>query len=80
MTATIIDEWRRKDGEVVRVSLDEFNGRPTVDIRTWWCDTEGVWRPGKSGFTVSRAHLDRLADALVKARDHERTTSRQAAE
>jgi hypothetical protein len=72
MSATIIDEWPRKDGEVVRVTLDEFKGHPTLDIRNWWADSDGVWRPGKSGFTVGRAHIDRLADALVKARDVER--------
>lgn len=69
MTATVIDERPRKDGEVVRVALDEFNGHPTLDIRTCWRNSDGEWRPGKSGFTIGRAHLDRLADALAKARD-----------
>lgn len=78
MTGTIVEEWPRKDGEVVRVTLDEYNGHPTIDVRTWWRDGKGDWRPGKSGFTIGRAHLDRLTDALVKARDLD--ANRHAAE
>lgn len=79
MTAHIVAEWPKRDGQVLRVSLDSYNAHPVVDVRIWWCDTEGVWRPGKSGLTIGRAHLSQLADALAKARDAD-AASRRATE
>lgn len=30
-----IAEWQRNSREVVRISLDPFNDRDTIDIRSW---------------------------------------------
>jgi hypothetical protein len=29
--------------EMVRVSLDRFNNRNTIDIRSWWRDQIDLW-------------------------------------
>ena len=63
----IVAEWNRNDREVVRVALDRYNGRETIDIRAWWQDAEGGWRPGRSGLTLAVKHLPALANALAKA-------------
>ena len=78
MTASIVAEWPKKPGETVRVALGDFNGHPTVEIRIWWEDGEGVWRAGKAGITIGRAHLQRLADALARAVEMDREGSRHA--
>lgn len=63
----IIDEWPRNARETIRVSLSEFNGTPTVDIRVWFNDGASGMKPGKSGITLSTKHLPKLAAALASA-------------
>ncbi|HEY1431163.1 MAG TPA: hypothetical protein VGF39_05985, partial [Stellaceae bacterium] len=47
----IIAEWQRNSREIVRVALDRYNNRDTIDIRAWWQDGEGNWRAGRGGLT-----------------------------
>ncbi len=37
----IVGEWARNSRETIRVSLDEFRGRQTIDLRCWWRDDGG---------------------------------------
>ena len=68
----VIASWRRNSREIVRVALDHFNNRETIDIRSWWQDSGGNWRPGRGGLTLSVKHLAVLADGLADALDHAR--------
>ena len=57
----------RKDGtEQLRVEIREFRGTRYVDIRCWWRDEHGEWKPGK-GCTVRLHELSQVRDALGKA-------------
>lgn len=51
MSKTSIDELLieipKGRGEVYRIRLAEYRGRPFVDIRTWYPDDEGQFKPGK---------------------------------
>jgi hypothetical protein len=68
MTApTIIAEWAKNSRETVRVSLAQYQGRDTVDVRTWWTSDAGELRPGKSGITLAVRHLPDLASAITQA-------------
>jgi hypothetical protein len=62
-----IAEWPRNEREVLRVSLDRFNGRGMVDVRAWWHDDDGSWKPGRGGLTLPTKHLRMLADGLARA-------------
>lgn len=68
----IIAEWDRNAREVMRVALDQYNGRHTINVRVWYRDG-GELKPGKTGITLATKHLPALAEALVKAerRAHE---------
>ena len=63
----IIAEWQRNGRDVVRISLDRFNNRNTIDIRSWWRDSDGTFKPGRSGLTLAVTHLPALADGLADA-------------
>jgi hypothetical protein len=63
----IIAEWPRNDHEIVRVALDRFNNRYTIDIRSWWRDDRGVFRPGRDGLTLAVKHISALANGLTDA-------------
>ena len=46
----IIDEWPLgRNGELVRVVIGRFNDSFTVDIRCWWQNDNGVFKPGRTG-------------------------------
>ena len=62
-----IAEWAKNSRESIRVRLDQFHGRPTVDIRTWWIDETGELRPGRAGLTLAVRHVPALAAARADA-------------
>lgn len=66
--ALVIAEWDRNAREIVRVALDQYKGRHTIDVRVWYCDDSGgALKPGRSGITLALKHLPDLSDAMAKA-------------
>lgn len=63
----IVAEWPRNSRELVRIALDRYNKCFTIDIRSWWRDPDGNWRPGRCGLTLAVKHLPALANGLVQA-------------
>ena len=61
-----IAEFEKNSSEVVRISLSEFKGHSYVDIRIFYEDDEGEWRPTKKGVTVSVDLVDELLEAVKK--------------
>jgi len=64
----IIAEWDRNAREVVRVALDRYNGRYTINVRVWFHDGATL-KPSKSGITLSTKHLPALTEALARSLD-----------
>ena len=64
----MIAEWDRNSREVVRVALDRYNGRNTINARPWYHDG-GTLKPSKSGITLALKHPPALADALARSLD-----------
>lgn len=62
----LVRAWDRNAREVVRVALDKFNGRPTINVRVWYRDG-GDLKPSKSGITLSVKHIPALAESLNAA-------------
>lgn len=52
-----------------RISLDTHGGRRFVNVRCWYLDGGGTWRPTRRGVTVRPDALPRLLEALAKAVD-----------
>jgi hypothetical protein len=65
--ALVIAEWDRNAREVVRVALDQYNGRHTINVRVWYRDDDDVLKPSKSGITLAVKHLPALSDAMAQA-------------
>jgi Transcriptional Coactivator p15 (PC4) len=64
----IIAQWDRNRREVIRVALDKYNGRHTINARVWYHDGATL-KPGKSGMTLAVTHLPAFAEAMGKALD-----------
>jgi hypothetical protein len=68
----VIAEWPCKRGEIVRVALDQYNGLFTVNLRVWWRDSDGIFKPGRRGLTLAVQHLPALAGGFANALDRAR--------
>jgi hypothetical protein len=62
----IVTEFAKNSREIIRVTLDEFRGRPTIDVRVWYRDGDTL-KPGRAGITVALAHLPSMAEGLQLA-------------
>ena len=49
----LIEQFEKNATEVVRVSLTEYRGRKLVDVRVYYSDNEGQYRPTKKGVALS---------------------------
>ena len=49
----LIEQFEKNATEVVRVSLTEYRGRKLVDVRVYYADNEGQYRPTKKGVSLS---------------------------
>lgn len=68
----VIAEWPRNHREVVRVTLDRYNERHLIAVRSWFRDEAGELRPSRSGITLSVKHLPGLAAGLASALERAR--------
>ena len=64
--SVIISEWRRNKREMIRITLSEFQGTPTIDCRVWFSTGDGN-KPGKAGITLGIRHLPDLVNAFALA-------------
>jgi hypothetical protein len=55
--------------EEVRVSLTSYRGHDLVDIRVFFQDEQGEWRPTKRGVSLSVDSFSELRDAVAKAEE-----------
>ncbi|MBX3492154.1 MAG: transcriptional coactivator p15/PC4 family protein [Parvibaculum sp.] len=63
-----VSEWPKNARETVRVRLDVFHDRATVDVRTWYLDEKTQETcPGRAGITLAVRHLPALAAGIVQA-------------
>jgi hypothetical protein len=66
MSGILVSEFQKNGKERVRVSLTEFGGHRLIDLRAYYQDATGEWRPGK-GLTLRRELLPQLKRALLAA-------------
>ncbi len=58
-----------KGEDVVRVSLSEFKGRQYVNVRIYYMNEEGEWRPTRKGITLSPDMMRDVHKAVGEALD-----------
>jgi len=55
--------------EEVRISLTSYRGHELVDIRVYFQDDQGEWRPTKRGVSLSVDSFTELRDAVTKVEE-----------
>ena len=61
----LIAQFEKNATEVVRVSLTEYRGRQLVDVRVYYCDDAGQYRPTKKGVSLNVEVYPELKSALL---------------
>lgn len=59
---------RKNAREEIRFTVETFKGHEIVNIRVWYRDDAGEYRPGKQGLAFRPDLLGEVLDALGKAR------------
>ncbi|WP_206614896.1 transcriptional coactivator p15/PC4 family protein [Paenirhodobacter populi] len=54
--------------EEIRLTVETFKGMELVNIRVWYQDTAGEYRPGRKGIAFKLELLPEVLTALSKAR------------
>ncbi len=62
----LISEFSKNAREVVRVRLTEYGGHKLIDVRAWYQDGEGGYKPGK-GLSLQRSLIPELKKAIAAA-------------
>jgi Transcriptional Coactivator p15 (PC4) len=68
----IFHEWPLKNGETMRVSIDNYEGYDLVHIRRWQRAPNGQLYPTEKGAAIGIGQLPRVLKALRKVRAHAR--------
>src|SRR5262245_16623062 len=65
----LVSRIAKNPTEEVRVSLTSYRGHDLVDIRVFFQDDQGEWRPTKRGVSLSVDSFAELREAIVKAEE-----------
>jgi hypothetical protein len=63
----LISEIEKNTKERIRVSIEEYRGTTFVDLRVYFEDGAGEWRPTKKGIALNDESIDPVIKALQKA-------------
>lgn len=60
----LIGEIQKNSTEKIRVTVSEHKGYKFLDVRVYYEDDSGEWRPTKKGITVSKDNIETLVNFL----------------
>jgi hypothetical protein len=63
----VVGDIIRNETEILRISAEEFKGRKYVDIRVYFENDEGEWKPTKKGVTIQPDKIEEFVDLIKKA-------------
>ena len=66
----VVDSFKRNATEEVRATVRAYRGRQYMDMRIYYLDDAGEYKPTKKGINLSvdlLPELTRMVDALAKA-------------
>jgi hypothetical protein len=64
---SIICDIQRTGSERLRVSIGEYRGRTNIDLRVWFTDESGVYKPSSKGVSIRPTHIAEVIQALMLA-------------
>ena len=62
----IIADIEKNSREIIRVEVSDFKGKELINLRIWFQDFDGVYKPTQKGITLDISHYRDLEDAVGK--------------
>ena len=59
-------EIRKNKSEVIRIQLKEYKENKLIDIRVWYEDENGEYKPTKKGISFNRNFAVNVANAITE--------------
>ena len=59
-------EIRKNKSEVIRIQLNEYKEHKLIDLRVWYEDEEGEYKPTKKGISFNRHLSINVANAITE--------------
>ncbi len=63
----VIGEFEKNSKEIFRVSLQNYAGNDVLNLRIFYRDSNGDWKPSKDGITIRATQFPQLASLLADA-------------
>jgi hypothetical protein len=76
----LVDSFKRNATEEVRATLRMYRGRQYVDVRVYYVDDQGEYRPTKKGINISAELMGELKGMVGKLADAVAAEAEAAAE
>ena len=65
----LIGEIQKNTIEKIRIQWAEYQGRRFLDVRVYFEDSVGEWKPTKKGIAIAPDKIESLAELLRKAQE-----------
>lgn len=66
----VIAKFEKNKKEEVRLSVETFRGRKIINIRVFYKDDAGAWKPGKQGLAIAIERFKELAGAVLEVGEY----------
>ena len=63
----VVGEFEKNAKDVVRVTLNQYNGMDLINVRIFYRDKDGQLKPGKDGFSLKVDQFAQFARLLADA-------------
>lgn len=66
-TMSVIRDIDKGKGEIIRVEISEFKGNKYLNLRVWYTDSEGEYKPTQKGIAIPVGLYSEVKDAVLAA-------------
>jgi hypothetical protein len=60
----VVASFKRNPTEEVRAGIKEFKGRTYIDLRIYYMDDQGEWKPTRKGISLATDFMPELKKAV----------------
>ncbi len=64
----VLGEIQKNATEIIRISKESFKNKDYIDIRIYFQNDEGEWKPTKKGVTFAPDKIDEVIEILKTAK------------
>jgi hypothetical protein len=63
----IIKDIDKGKGEIIRVEISEFKGKKLLNLRVWYTDSNGEYKPTQKGIAIPPELYEQVKEAINSA-------------